>query len=362
MIPFIDLSREYETLQDEIDDAISRVLESGYFVLGDEVEAFEQEFADYVGVEHGVGVNSGTDALKFALDALGVGPGDEVVTVSHTFVATADAIVENGATPVFVDVDPKTYCMDTDQLKAAVTDDTAAIVPVHLYGQPVDMDTVLEVAERHDLAVVEDACQAHGAEYRGQRVGTFGDAACFSFYPVKNLGAYGDGGIVVTDDETVANHVEIARNVGQTEKYHHEMVGANSRLDELQAAILRAKLPHLDEWNERRREIAATYAGAFVDTTLVTPETAGHATHVYHLYVVRHERRDTLRDHLHDAGVQTLVHYPTPVHEQPSYRHLDAGPFPVTERVTDEILSLPMFPWMSKKEVAKVVDAVGSFE
>ncbi len=361
MIPFVDLSREYETIQDEIDDAVSRVLESGYFVLGEEVETFEREFADYVGAERGVGVNSGTDALALALDALGVGPGDEVITVSHTFVATANAIVENGATPVFVDVDPETYCMDTTQLEAAITEDTAAIVPVHLYGHPVDMDSVMQVADRHDLAVVEDACQAHGAEYRGRQVGTFGDAACFSFYPVKNLGAYGDGGIVVTDDDEIADFVEVARNVGQTEKYHHEMVGANSRLDEIQAAILRAKLPYLDEWNERRREIAAAYDEAFTDSNLVTPESADYATHVYHLYVVRHERREAFRDHLDDAGVQTLVHYPVPVHEQSAYDYLDAGPYPVTERVTDRIVSLPMFPWMQEAEVAEVINRVQSF-
>lgn len=362
MIPFVDLSREYESLKSEIDSAINRVLETGYFVLGDEVEAFEKEFANWVGAEYGVGVNSGTDALSLALDAVGVEPGDEVITVSHSFISTANAIVDNGATPVFVDIDPESYCMDVDKLEDTVTEDTAAIVPVHLYGHPVEMETVMDVADRHNLAVVEDACQAHGATYHDQPVGTFGDAACFSFYPVKNLGAYGDGGAAVTNNPEIAEHIATARDVGQSEKYHHEMVGMNSRLDEIQAAILREKLPYMDEWNERRRKIATRYTQSLSNTNVVTPNVADEVSHVFHLYVVRSQQRDRLRKHLEDAGVQTLVHYPIPIHDQTPYQHLNAGQLHITDRVTDEIVSLPSFPWMSDTEVDETIAAVKSFD
>lgn len=361
MIPFIDLSREYQRIEEDIDDAVQRVLESGYFVLGEEVESFESEFAAALESEHTVGVNSGTDALTLALDAVGVEPGDEVVTVSHSFVSTANAIVENGATPVFVDIDPETYCMDPDLLAEAVSDETAAIVPVHLYGHPAEMNRILEIARIHDVSVVEDACQAHAARYEGEMVGTIGDVGCFSFYPVKNLGAYGDGGALVTDDPDIATTARTARNVGQSEKYYHEMVGENSRLDELQAAILREKLPHLETWNDRRCEIAEMYRGGLGDTDLVLPQSVGDIVHAYHLFVVRHERRDILQDHLEDAGVGTLIHYPIPIHQQPPYRNFDHSPLPITERVTGEILSLPLSPWITDEEVETVIEKIRAF-
>lgn len=361
-IPFIDLSPEYSYLRDDIQGAVNRVLESGHFVLSDEVDAFEEEFASYLNVSEVVGLNSGSDALELALDAVGVESGDEVIIPSHTFISTANAIVANGAEPVFVDIDERTYCMDTDQLEAAVTPDTAAIVPVHLYGQPVEMDTIMDVAVRYDLAVVEDACQAHGARYRGTKVGTIGDIGCFSFYPVKNLGAYGDGGALITDDSVIAERVRTARNVGQSKKYYHEMIGQNSRLDELQAAILREKLPHLEKWNDRRRELAALYREELAETDLDPPKVRGYVTHAFHLYVVQHEQRDALRAYLEDVGVQTLIHYPIPVHRQPPYRDRTDTSLPVTERVTDKIISLPLHPWMRDVEVIEVAKKISGFE
>jgi len=360
VIPFVDLAREYRQLRAEIDGALDRVLESGHFVLDTEVEAFEEEFAGALGCASAVGVNSGTDALTIALDAVGVGAGGEVVTVSHSFVSTATAIVNNGASPVFVDIDPDTYCMDTARLEAAVTEDTAAIVPVHLYGHPVEMEPVVAVARAHDVPVVEDACQAHLARCGDRAVGTIGAVGCFSFYPTKNLGAYGDGGAIVTDDPDIAAHARAARNVGRPGE-HRDLVGMNSRLDELQAAILREKLPYVEEWNERRREIAARYTDALADTGLVLPDERDDVTHAYHLYVVRTGNRRAFRDHLESGGVRTLVHYPVPIHRQSAYRAFSNRPLPVTERVTDEIVSLPIHPWLHDEEVTAVIEAVRSF-
>lgn len=356
-IPFVKLDTEYGAIREEIDDAIESVLESGWYVLGEEVEAFESEFSEYVGTNHGVGMNSGSDALFLSLKALGVDDGDEVITVSHTYVSTADAIVRNGATPVFVDVDPETYTIDVSAIEDAITPDTEAIVPVHLYGHPVDMEPLLEIAEEHEIAVVEDAAQAHGAEYRGQSVGSMGDAACYSFYPVKNLGAYGDGGFVATDDESLAKELRTLRDMGSTEKYHHDRVGVNSRLDEVQAAALRIKLNYLDEWNETRNRIAAWYDD-MLPSDVTIPVEREWAEHVYHLYVIRVDDRNDLESYLQDNGVKTLIHYPIPVHKQESYEQFSDCSLPVTEQITDEILSLPMSPWHTEEEISEVVTTV----
>ncbi len=355
-IPFNTLAHQYRMLQSEIDAAIRRVLERGYFILGPEVEAFEAAFAGYHQVAHAVGVANGTDAIELALRAAGVGPGDEVITVSHTAVPTVCAIERAGARPVLVDVEPDTYTMDPRAAEAAVTPHTRALLPVHLYGQPADMDALGAVAERHGLLLVEDCAQAHGAKYGGQLVGTFGHLAAFSFYPTKNLGAYGDGGAVITQDGEYAARLRRLRQYGQTARYHHAERGVNSRLDELQAAILRVKLAHLDAHNRRRREIAAGYAARLQGVAL--PAVREGAYHVYHLYVVRHPRRDALREALRERGIGTAVHYPLPVHMQPAYADLECGRLPVTERVVQEILSLPMYIGLTQADVAAVANAL----
>jgi dTDP-4-amino-4,6-dideoxygalactose transaminase len=360
MIPFVALDREYNHIRSDVHDAIQSVLEDQWFVLGDNVERFEQRFADYIDSTHAVSVNSGSDALQLALEALDIGAGDEVIVPSHTFVATANAVVQAGAEPVFVDVDPETYCIDPEGVRAAVTEDTAAVIPVHLYGHPADMDELLTIAEETDIAVVEDACQAHGATYQGEPVGSFGDIGCFSFYPTKNLGAYGDGGAVVTDDEDLATKIAKLRNVGQSSKYHHEYVGYNSRLDEIQAAVLNIKLDYLDEWNQRRREVADIY-NEYLDD-VVTPVERDGATHVYHLYVVRTEQRDSLREYLDEQNVGTLIHYPIPTHKQPAYADSGDMTLPVTERITDKIVSLPMHPWLDPEETKTVAQYVNTIE
>lgn len=359
-VPFGDLSRQYRKLRRPVDAAIRSVLSRGWFILGERVSAFERAFAAYCGARHAVGVASGTDAIELALRAAGVGPGDEVVTVPNTAVPTVCAIVNAGARPVFVDVRADTYVLDPDLLAAAVTSKTRAIVPVHLYGQPADMDAINRIAGRHGLRVIEDAAQAHGSRYRGRRVGALGNAGCFSFYPTKNLGAFGDGGMVVTNDAELARGVALLRNYGQTDRYRHAVNGVNSRLDELQAAVLLAKLPRLETWNRRRRRIAALYARGLRGTGVVVPAAAPHAEHVYHLFVVRTRHRDRVRDALAARGIGTQVHYPIPIHLQEAYRGLGlpAGSFPVAESLAAEILSLPMFPELSDDEVRRVCLAV----
>ncbi len=362
-VSFVDLTREYEQIESEIDGALEDVLHSGRFIQGDHVEAFEEEFAAFVDTEYGVGVNSGSDALTLALRALGVGPGDEVITVSHTFVSTANAAVKNNARPVFVDVDPKTLCMDVDALEDAVTEETAAIVPVHLYGQPVEMEPIVELAEEYGLAVVEDASQAHGATYDGKPVGSFGDVGCFSLYPTKNLGAYGDAGVLVTDDVDVAAELRSLRDYGRTDKYQYERVENHSRLDEMQAAILREKLRYLDEWNARRRTAASEYRDLLADTRAEPLGIQEGVEHVYHLFVVRHPDRDGLRRHLEANGIDAIIHYPIPVHEQPAYAdHESRHDLAVTERATDQILSLPIHPWITNEELEAVTAAVQAFD
>ena len=318
-IPFFNFKREHSGIQLEISEAIERVFESGRFVLGDEGAAFETEFSSYIGAKYGIGVNSGSDALFLALKALGIDENSEVITVSHTFVSTVDSIVRCGATPVFVDVEPDTYCINTAKIEEKITQKTKAILPVHLYGHPVDLDEVLKIAKQYDLSVVEDACQAHGTEYKGKKVGSSGNAGCFSFYPVKNLGAYGDGGMVTTNDSSLAERIKLLRNYGQSRKYYHDFVGINSRLDELQAAILRVKLSRLDEWNEKRRRLAQLYKEILEQTDVVLPSERPYVKHAYHLFVIRLARRDNCQRFLQKRGIQTQIHYPIPVHKQKAY-------------------------------------------
>jgi dTDP-4-amino-4,6-dideoxygalactose transaminase len=362
-IPLVDLKAAYHRLQAEIDAATVRVLAGGWYILGPEVSAFEAEFAAYLGVEHAVGVASGTDAVLLALRALGVGPGDEVITVAHTAVATVAAIELAGATPRFVDIDPATYTLDPVQLAAAVTPRTRAIVPVHLYGAPADMDAVLAVARAHELRVIEDCAQAHGARYKGHMVGTLGDAAAFSFYPTKNLGALGDGGAVATNRPEVAERLRLLRQYGWRERYVSDVAGMNSRLDELQAAILRVRLRYLDAENEARRRLAARYDAALAGLPVTRPTARPDDKAVYHLYVIRAAARDTLAAHLSAHGIGTGVHYPVPVHRQPAYAHLGYGPgsLPATEAAAGEVLSLPMYPDLPEAAVETVGAAIRAF-
>lgn len=359
MISFVDLKREFAQIESEINQTINSVLRNSWFILGQESEKFEAEFSNYIGAKYGIGVNSGSDALYLAVKALGISKGDEVITVSHTFVSTVDAIVRNGAKAVFVEIEPNTYCMDVRQIEKKITAKTKAILPVHLYGHPVDMDPLMEIAKKNNLPVIEDACQAHGAEYKGKKVGSIGKIGCFSFYPSKNLGAYGDAGLLVTNDEKLANQLKMSRNYGQPAKYYHDFVGINSRLDELQAAILRIKLKYLDEWNEKRRKIAALYNELLSDANVITPVEREYAKHVYHLFVIRCKNRDKLKAHLEKKAIQTLIHYPIPVHKQSAYLNLGyKAKLPVTEKLCSDFLSLPIYPWLSRDEVHKVCESI----
>ena len=363
-IPFVDLKHQYHEIKTELQKAIEGVLERGIFVGGEEVEWFEEEFAQYCGVRFAVGVGSGTEALHLALLALDVRKGHEVITVPNTFIATAEAITLTGAQPVFVDIDPETYTMNTTQIESAITERTKAIIPVHLYGQPADMVPILTIAERHKLLVVEDAAQAHGALYKGKKTGSFGTVACFSFYPTKNLGAYGEGGAVVTDNKEIAQRVMMLRDHGSRQKYRHEIEGMNSRLDALQAAILRVKLRHLDQWNQQRRERAALYDTLLQDTAgVVRPTVREGCTHIYHLYVIKTIERDRLREHLGNRGIVTGIHYPVPVYLQPAYGYLgiNKGTYPVTERAAREILSLPMYPELRREDMEHVAGEIKGF-
>ena len=352
----------YLAHREGIDAAVRRVLESGWYILGREVEAFEEAFARFCETNHAVGVASGTDALSLALRACGIGPGDEVITVSHTAVATVAAIEMCGAAPVLVDIDPATFTMDPARIGGAVTRRTRAIVPVHLYGQPCDMDAILDAARRHDLRVVEDCAQAHGARWRGRRVGSMGDAGCFSFYPTKNLGALGDGGAIVTSNEEIARKCRLLREYGWAERYVSQCAGVNSRLDEMQAAILNVKLEGLETANERRRQIASFYDAALSGYGLTTPHVAEGAYHVFHLYVVRSTTRDALLATLRRAGIGALVHYPVPIHLQPAYagRLRGSDDLPEAERAAREVLSLPLYPEMTDDDLRAVPSAVRS--
>ncbi|MFH1836068.1 MAG: DegT/DnrJ/EryC1/StrS family aminotransferase [Methanobacteriota archaeon] len=362
-INFVDLKRQYTAIRDEIRTAIDGVLETTSFILGEDVSKFEEEFASFCDSKYCVGVGSGTEALHLALLACGVGPGDEVITVPNTYIATVLAITYAGAKPVFVDIDPETYNIDVSSLSEKITAKTQAILPIHLYGQPADMDPILDIAAEHDVRVVEDACQAHGSEYKGKRVGSLGDVGCFSFYPGKNLGAYGDGGAITTNNEEVYEKVMMLRNYGQKVKYHHLVKGFNSRLDTMQAAILRVKLRHLETWNELRRKNAQSYTALLEDSDVITPIEKDYSKHVYHLYVVRSKNRDGLAKYLGEKNVYTGIHYPIPVHLQEAYRDLghSKGDFPVTEEYSKNILSLPMFPELTSEEVEKVAEVISDF-
>lgn len=364
-IPLVDLKAQYMSLKPEMDAAIHGVLDSAGFILGPPVDAFEKAFATFCQAEHCVAMGNGTDATVLALEAVGVGRGDEVITVAHTFIATAEGISELGAVPVFVDVAEDTLLMDVAQVERAITPRTRAIVPVHLYGQPVDMAPLLELAAKHGLKVVEDACQAHGAEYRGRRVGGLGDVSTFSFYPGKNLGAYGDAGAIVTRDGGVADWIRRKRNHGRATKYTHDFVGRNSRMDAIQGAVLDVKLPHLDAWNAKRREWAAHYTRILAPHGIRPLAVHPDCLPVFHLYVVRVPRRDQVLERLKAAGIEGGIHYPVPLHLQKAYASLgiQRGSLPVTEKAADEILSLPLWPEMDLETVERVaaalVEAVG---
>jgi dTDP-4-amino-4,6-dideoxygalactose transaminase len=359
VIPFLDLRPAYEELRNEIEAAVQRVLRSGRYVLGAEVDDFENDYAAYCEAKYAVGVASGIDALHLALIAMDIGPGDEVIVPSHTFIATWLAVTRCGAKPIAVEPDEATYNIDPQRIEAAITPRTKAIVPVHLYGLPADLDPICAVARKHGLRVVEDAAQAHGARYKGRRIGAQGDAAAWSFYPGKNLGAMGDGGAVTTNDGEIAERIRLLRNYGSSVKYVNDVQGYNSRLDAIQAAILRVKLKVLDRWNERRRETAAAYAKELSGSDLILPRVPDWASPSWHLYVVRHIRRDELQRRLADRGMETLIHYPIPPHLQHAYAdlRLGRGAFPIAERIADSVLSLPIGPHLDSEMAHCVADA-----
>jgi len=371
VVPFLDLTRQQTKIKTEILSATQKVYEKGRFILGEEVSAFEKEFSHYCGVRHGVGVGSGTDALYLALKAAGIGEEDEVVTVANSFVATALAISFTGAKPLFIDIDPKTYTMDPNSLELLLKREKIkksgqkirAVVPVHLYGYPADMDSILNIANRYGLLVIEDACQAHGAKYGRRKVGSFGAMGCFSFYPTKNLGGYGDGGMVVTDHHKYDQKLRLLRCYGEREKYQHILKGHNSRLDEIQAAILRVKLKHLDQWNEARRKKAELYTKMLSPSGVICPWEKKGVRHVYHLYTIETGKRDTLQTFLKKKGVETLIHYPIPIPFQRAYRELGyrRGDLPLTNRWSHKILSLPFFPEMEESEMEEVAEGIRSF-
>jgi dTDP-4-amino-4,6-dideoxygalactose transaminase len=362
-IPLVDLRQQYQPLKDEILAGIAQALDGMHLFLGENVQAFERDFARFCGAKHGIGVSDGTSALHIILRALGIGPGDEVITVSYSFIATAEAILLAGARPVFVDIDPHTYLMDVGQIEARITPATKAIMPVHLYGQVADMDAICEIAQRYGLKVIEDACQAHGATYKGRRAGGLGAAAAFSFYFSKNLGAYGEGGFITTDDDDLAHRVRMLRDHGSARRYYHDLVGMNGRLDELQAVVLRAKLPHLAAWNAQRRQHAARYTELLKDLPVVTPVECPENRHVYHLYVIRAPQRDELQAYLKSQGIATGIHYPVPIHLQRALSDLGyrPGDLPVTERVAGEVLSLPMYAELTDEQSHFGCDSLRAF-
>jgi dTDP-4-amino-4,6-dideoxygalactose transaminase len=360
MIPFVDLKAQYHSIKSEIDAAVINVLESTQFILGPEVAAFESEFAAFSQVKFGIGVNSGTSALHLALLAAGVGPGDEVITTPFTFVATVAAIVYTGAKPVFVDIEPRSFTIDPNQIERAITERTKAILPVHLYGQMADMDPILEIARRHNLLVIEDAAQAHGAEYKGHKAGSLGDLGCFSFYPGKNLGAYGEGGLVVTNRPDYVRTVKMLRDWGAEKKYQHVLKGYNYRLEGMQGAILRVKLRHLTEWTAGRRKNAALYSELLARDGIRAPEEMSYGCHVYHVYAIRTTKREALQQALNAQGIQSGIHYPIPVHLLPAYSDLGyhVGDFPCSEEAANEVLSLPMFAELTEEQIEQVVSAI----
>jgi dTDP-3-amino-3,4,6-trideoxy-alpha-D-glucose transaminase len=361
-IPVTKLDQAYPELLEELLEVVARVARQGAFTMGAELEGFEEEFAAYCETGHAVGVSSGTEAISLALRALGIGPGDEVIVPTNSFIATAEAVSWVGATPKFIDVDPATHLITAQAVADAIGPRTRCVIPVHLMGSTVDLDPTLELARAADLRVIEDTCQAHGAFHRGRRVGGIGDVGCFSFYPTKNLGGWGDGGAIVTNDPDVAERVRLLRSHGEQPRYHHRVVGTTARLDALQAALLRVKLRQLDDRNADRRRVGAALKAALAEASveLAAPAFEG-ADHVYHLFIVRSKQRDALREHLAERGVSTAVHYPFPIHATEAYAPAEA-PLPVAERLVEEICTLPLFPSMSDAEIAHVADAVNSFE
>jgi dTDP-4-amino-4,6-dideoxygalactose transaminase len=362
-VNFVDLKAQYQTIKPEIDKAIENVISNTAFILGKAVAEFEEQFAGYCGAKHCVGINSGTSALIMALKALDVGEGDEVITTPNTFIATAEAISFAGATPVLVDIEEKNYNLDPTKLEKAITAKTKAIIPVHLYGQPTDMDPILEIAKKKGIPVIEDAAQAHGAQYKGKKTGGLATAACFSFYPGKNLGAYGEGGAVTTDDEGIAQKVRMLRDHGSPKKFYHEFIGNNCRLEGIQGAVLSVKLKHLDKWNDGRRKNADLYRKYLEGTGVGLPEEMPYARHVYHVFCVRVKERQKLIDFLKEKGIFTNIHYPIPIHLQKAYQFLGykKGDFPVTEGCMDEILSLPMFAELTEEEIKYTADCIKEF-
>ncbi len=363
-VPFLDLKTPHQELSEEILAVWKKLLHNAAFVGGAEVAGFEEEFAAFCNAKHGIGVNSGTDALRLAIIALGAGPGDEVITVANTFIATTEAISQSGARPVLMDVDGPTANLDPSKLEAAITAKTKLIVPVHLYGQCADMDPIMAIARKHGIKVLEDAAQAQGATYKGKTAGSLGDAAAFSFYPGKNLGACGEAGAVVTDDADLAGRVRMLRDHGQAKKYYHDVEGYNARLDALQAAALRIKLRHLSKWNDQRREVAKGYERGLADSGLLLPLTAAEREHVYHLYVVRHPERGTIRENLGKANIHSGMHYPVPLHLQRAYASMELGPgsFPQSEHWASWGLSLPVFPGMTAEQVERVCSAINDMK
>jgi len=359
-IPLVDLKRQHLSIKPEIDNALHSVVDSGQFINGENTKKFEKEFASYVGVKHGIGVASGSDALSLSLQALDLNARKEIITVSFTFTSSVDCIVYNGNVPVFIDVDADSYTIDVTQIENMVTKDTKAILPVHLYGHPVDMTPLKEIADRYDLFVLEDAAQAHGAKYNDRTVGSFGDLSCFSFYPSKNLGAFGDAGMILTDNDAIAHRLRLLREYGQEAKYHHKILGYNRRIDELQAAVLRVKLKHLDSWNSARRLNVNIYNELLEvlkeKNVLKTPIEKKGATHVYHLYVIQMSQRDEVRDYLRKNGISTGIHYPIPIHKQESYASISyrQGKLTNTNDLGKSILSLPMFPELTESEIIRI--------
>jgi len=359
-VAFDALERAYGSIEDEANEAALRVLRSGKYILRENVKLFEQEFAEFCGARYAVGISSGTEALHLALVACGIGQGDEVITTTHTYIATAFAISYTGARPVLVDVDPESYTIDVEQIKEVITSKTRAIMPVHLCGQCADMDPLLELAQKYKLRVIEDAAQAHGATYKGQTAGSMGNIGCFSFYPVKNLGACGDGGAVITNDKDLFEKLRMLRYMGQKVKYTNLVIGYQQRLDEIQAAILRVKLKHLPDWNEKRCQWARLYDQLLTGVDGIQPKTKEYNKHVYHLYVIRVEERDSFRSNLEKHGIETQIHYPKAIHQQPAYSSLgySAGAFPVTEELIKKIVSLPMHPHLTEDEVKYVAQTI----
>ncbi len=362
-IPLVDLKAQYKQIDKEIIAVINRVLKTGDFILGEEVTQFEKEFALYCGTTYAVGLANGLSALELGMRALGIGTGDEVLTPVNSFIASSSAISFTGATPALVDCTSDTYTIDVNKIEQHISDKTKAIMPVHLYGQPADMDAIRKQAKKFGLRIIEDACQAHGATFNGKKVGSFGDFAAFSFYPGKNLGAYGDGGMLTTDDKSIYENILIMRNYGQKEKYVHHTLAWNSRLDSIQAAILRVKLRYLEKWNKKRRQHAKQYTTLLAGLPIVTPHVGEYSSHVYHLYVIRAQGRDLLRQYLADRGIATGLHYPIPIHQQRAYAFLGLkkGDYPIAEKLAGEILSLPMYAELTEKNIEYITDTIKKF-